>query len=638
MRQYARSMIGQRVAVITVMSLVLGISGPSHISVEAAPPIQQPLEMGAEQPVVGTLDGVTPQVSYAFECHEEGIASVYAETTAGDLMVEIAVVDPDALTITTGQIEQKNPNISIAEAFIMPADGQCMVTLSRVGETAGTYALRLLPGYAQLDKWDAFDGAGPPLRMVWAPYLDDVLDTDIRNQRLDMTVMMEGQLGYVLPEDEGLNWTDVYVQADFVIDGDPSYYEYGFLLRSDYAGNSFYTLTVSGDGDWSYFYLDADWYEIQPWTVAPAIDGSDKQPRLGAWMQGNTVKLYFNDRYVGEVSDPSGFAVEGLVGLVVATGPDQMDFLTAHIDNLVITRPFGGSSTAGLPFGQPDPTATPGGGLTDLLGGDTKPTPTPGSLFGLGSITKTPEQADELTTPTQAMMPTPLPLPTAPPLPTYPPTATPAGLAIPTLPPLIRPTETPVPQALTLRAWDSDSPADIVRELREYDLVPSGGELSLTVPGSFGDTSRAGFNFYPLGQGRTFRDFVLTFDARLDMGAAESGCGMHFRNSASSTSMGMVFADGSAYLAQWLSDGDTHESSWYGDHPVIAAGIGVTNRVTMVAIDTQVLMFVNGEMIAAGNFDDASGTIALELYVEEDDAGGTQRTYCQLNDIWLWEF
>jgi hypothetical protein len=291
----ARNMMARWAAVmIAAACLVIGMSGAeSGIRVEAAPPVQQLVIMGDEYPVAGTLDGSTSQVSYMFECFQGGVASIHVETTAGDLMVEIAVFDPNSLPLATGQVEQKNPNISIAEAFTMPADGQCIVTLSRAGETAGAFALRLLPGYAQLDKWDAFDGAGPPLRMEWVPFLSDSMDADVRDQRLDVTIMTESVFGYVLPEDEGLNWTDVYVQADFVIDGDPSYYEYGFLLRSDFAGDTFYTLTVSSDGDWSYFYLSSDWIEIQP-GMWPGIERSDAARRKSD--AGNTVKV-FNNHY-----------------------------------------------------------------------------------------------------------------------------------------------------------------------------------------------------------------------------------------------------------------------------------------------------------------------------------------------------
>lgn len=622
-RQHRRIAQGRWVAVVMLVSagFLAGVAPGGAIM--AAPAAQQTITVGAEQPVVVSLDGAAPQVSYRFECFANGVASVYTETTSGDLMVEIAVLDPNAVPFASGGVEQKNPNISVVEAFIMPADGSCTITLSRVGDTAGSAALRLLPGYALLDKWDAFDGSGPPLRMDWSPYLSDTLEVDIRDQQLAVTVMSDNLLGYVLPEDDGLDWADVYIQADFVIDGDPSYFEYGFLLRSDYEGETFYSLTVSSDSDWSFYYLRDDWNEIQPWTPVPTIDGSDHKPRLGVWMQGSTVRLYFNDHYVSEVTDENAFAANGLIGIAVATGVDQFDFLTAHIDNVVITRPFAGRAVAALPFGdqagnqdqdqqQAEPTATSVGALSDVLGlgGETGPTPTPttGSLFGLDA-TSTPETVAITSTPTR----TPIP-------------------------PTPRSTATPEVQGLTLRNWASASPEDIVRELQGYDLVPFGGSLALTVPSSFGETSQSGFHFYPMGQGRTFRDFVLTFDARLDAGLLQSGCGMHFRHNSSSTSLAAVFADGTGYLAQWLGATDSHPATWYDSHPAIKGGLGVTNRITVVANGPLLLMYVNGDLVAGDEFDDATGEVALEVYVAEDESGGTQRTYCQLSDIWLWEF
>ena len=133
--------------------------------------------------------------------------------------------------------------------------------------------------------------------------------------------------------------------------------------------------------------------------------------------------------------------------------------------------------------------------------------------------------------------------------------------------------------------WASSRPSDIVDELRQMGLVPAGGSVAMTVPTSFGDTSSSGFNFYPLGQSRRFRNFVLTFDAHLDITGAESGCGMHFRNNGStSISIGMVTEDGAAFLGQ-INNGELHAASVFEFAPSVVAGQGSVNRVTVVAVE-----------------------------------------------------
>ncbi len=68
------------------------------------------------------------------------------------------------------------------------------------------------------------------------------------------------------------------------------------------------------------------------------------------------------------------------------------------------------------------------------------------------------------------------------------------------------------------------------------------------------------------------------------------------------------------------------------------AGQDQTNRVLIVAINDTVLMYVNGQFYASGNFVAQTGAIALEMYVPSDDSGATVESYCQLNNIWLWQY
>ena len=215
-----------------------------------------------------------------------------------------------------------------------------------------------------------------------------------------------------------------------------------------------------------------------------------------------------------------------------------------------------------------------------------------------------------------------------------------AGQATPkptNLPPPTAVPASPTPSA-SLSNWASSRPSDIVGELQQEGIVPASGAVTLTVPTSFGDTSSSGFNYYPLGQGRRFRNFVLTFDAHLDITGPESGCGMHFRNNGgASVSIAMVTEDGAAFLGQ-INSGELHPSSVFEFAPSVLTGQGAVNRVTVVALGPDVRMYVNGQLVAAGAFDDHSGTVALEVYVAEDDLGRTQRTYCQLDNVWLWEF
>jgi hypothetical protein len=141
---------------------------------------------------------------------------VYVETVSGDL-IDTSLLDPGS-PFTQGQVSS-DPNITLAEAFIIPASGDCKLKLSRSGNTSGSAQLRLLSGYAHLARWDNFDKAAHQLRMVWTDFAD--LNMDVRvvhDERLRLQIVSDSVLAYIIPDDPDFDLNDLYIQADFTID------------------------------------------------------------------------------------------------------------------------------------------------------------------------------------------------------------------------------------------------------------------------------------------------------------------------------------------------------------------------------------------------------------------------------------
>jgi hypothetical protein len=581
------------VAALLVVLTVTGAFMGYPARVQAAPPAQGALSFDDANPTTGTLDNTTPQVSYTFQCLQGMVGSVQVKTSSGDLETAITVYAADGQPLASGSGVSSDPNVSVAEAFIIPADGQCRVDLSRQGSTSGRYEARLLPGYANLDRWDTFDGSNGPLGLNWGkPYASSTLETAVVNQQLQIKVKTENLLGYATP-DVNATWSDFYMQADFTIEDSPTYYEYGFVFRANTDADTFYSLAFSTDGDWSLYYHDPnaaqEWTAIQEWTVVPVIDGSDLHPHVAVWAHGNTFRAYFNGQLVGDATDANNSASEGLIGLGAATKKGQLETLVVDADNLVVTTPYQGKTS--LPFGGQGGTPLP-------------PTPAAG-LLGILGATRPPEASP---TPTQPL----LPLPTATPQP--------------------QPSGNP-----PLTSWNSSRPSDVVGELQRQGVAPAGGSAVLNVPSSYGDTSSASWSYFPLGQGKTYGNFVLSFDARLVMTGAGSGCGIDFWVNNGSTTV-LVTEDGSAFLGQFDSNGDPDPNNWFEASNAVKKGEGASNRVTLVAIDGKVTLYVNGQFLTSVGFKPQTGSVALSMYVNKDDSGATQETYCQLNNIWLWEF
>ncbi len=568
--------------VILAALLALGLPTLTHHSY-AAPTAQGVLTFGDPTPITGALNDAAPEVLYAFDCFRGNPGSVVVRVTSGNLRVNLSVQDGTGAILKQGGMVR--PDVAVLALFEPTGDGLCTLTLSREGNTAGEYTLRLLPGYDRLDVFDRFDGGD--MGLEWPPYTSDAEISGIIEQgQMKLQIMTDNWLAYTVPNAaEERTWSDFYIQADFTIEGSPSYYEYGFVLRTTGQVSPFYALTLSSDGDWSlaWYGENDEWEAIQKWTVSPVIDGTDHNPRVAVWVQGNVFRLYFNNRFVGEVTDPNSRRLEGGFGLASGTLRDQKDTLTVYVDNLVVTVPAGGGAPplpntgAGSTGAPAQATAAPMGGLLGALGQGNQAAPQP---------TQAPNSAG--------------------------------------------------PRMLT--SWQSDDPQTIVQELQSMGLVPPNGTLSLTVPSSYGDTSNAGFSYYTMGEGKTFRNFVLSFDTRLLQGATESGCGMFFRDTDTYNADAIIFADGSFLLGEWDAQGDLTDASVLQYSDAVKEGLGETNRVVVVANEAQVTMFVNGQQVAEATFQPNTGPVALEMYVDKDDNGQTQETYCQLNNIWLWEY
>jgi hypothetical protein len=448
----------------------------------------------------------------------------------------------------------------------------------------------LLPGYSHLDRSDDFESGDPALSLNWETWSGDVSTGSLEEGRF--RIHIEGNtITYTNPTDD-LAWSDLYLQADVRVGDTPSFYEYGLAVRLNADNNEFYSLRFSSDNDWAADAYQGDWIRLQEWTVSPLIDLSDPNPTIGIYVHGDTLRLYFDHQFLGEVTDPQKMFSSGTVGLMAGTSTDQTDAVTVYFDNVVITTPAqagGNVLSNGL--------TSIFGSATPIAGIQPSPTQSLGLPFGTPGATNTPK-------PTQTPTWTPQP-----------------------------------PPAEGLVNWNSSSPAKIVSELQQAGVVPKGGDVSMTVPTTFGDTSDIGFSFYPLGQGRAFRNFVLGFDEHLDITGPGSGCGMFFRSSDTSSSDVLIFEDGTFLLGQFDSSGSLTANSVVDISPAVLTGRGAVNRVVVVAVEKEMRLYVNGELVAQGSsFMAGSGTLALEMYVNSDDVGNTQRTYCQLDNVWLWEF
>jgi len=307
-------------------------------------------------PAQGVLDAATPSATYTFTARAGQPISLRAAAISGNLTLDLALSGPDGGGLARAVPAAHNPAALFVDAFIPPADGTYYVTATALHGSAGAYELALLAGYAELAVLDDFSNVSDTLHLDWTPFVSVDAAADVVNGALGIQVINEGRLGMFEP-DQWAAYGDFYIQADFTIEDSPGYHEYGFALRNAPGASSFYAVMFSSEGDWALFFYNGAWTVVQDWTASPAINGADRAPRIGVFVQGSTFRVFFNDQPVGVVTDVQFFAQEGGFGLVAATSPEDDGVLIAYVDNLAVTTPatlFG--AMASLSSGSAAPT------------------------------------------------------------------------------------------------------------------------------------------------------------------------------------------------------------------------------------------------------------------------------------------
>lgn len=331
------------------------------------------------------LNDSMPEASATFTVGETYPFSLVARAGSSDLNTTLVITGPGGQVVAEAQPDASAPGVTLIEAILAPATGTYTATVSRVGTTSGTATLQLLPGFGELDIMEDFEAAPSDMNLTWAWYESDFTIQDIVNGQLHMTVLQPSTVTYWTHEDNTA-WSDFYMETTAWVDGRPSYWEYGFVLRADWDADAYYMLSISSYRTWSLYLNQADeWIEIQPWTQSPALDITARNPRLGVLVLGNTFRLYFNQQLVGEVSDPNNVISSGRVGYAIGT-TDQSDQPNVYFDDLIITVPAGmGDSPILLDEPMPTESASPTEGPLGNLGGAATKTPAP-TLGGLGEI------------------------------------------------------------------------------------------------------------------------------------------------------------------------------------------------------------------------------------------------------------
>lgn len=182
-----------------------------------------------------------------------------------------------------------------------------------------------------------------------------------------------------------------------------------------------------------------------------------------------------------------------------------------------------------------------------------------------------------------------------------------------------------LPQQITL-----GPPAVLTRDLQRRGLIPAAGQLSLTVPESFIESSRPGVERVPLARGATY--MLMAIGTTVSWEAAANGltgCGLVLQ-AQDDTNYILAFVDQSGASGVSRREGETFVPGIYSENTDLA---GSQHHLLVIVHSEQLLFYVDGLYSGSMTGTAAAGAIGNAVVNFEPI-----RTSCRFTDTWVWNW
>ncbi|MCA0453353.1 MAG: hypothetical protein LCI00_05205 [Chloroflexi bacterium] len=173
-------------------------------------------------------------------------------------------------------------------------------------------------------------------------------------------------------------------------------------------------------------------------------------------------------------------------------------------------------------------------------------------------------------------------------------------------------------------------PAVVTRDIQRQALISATGQLSLTVPESFVESSRPGVERVPLARGAVYGNMALgttvSWEAVSD---GQTGCGLILQ-AQDDTNYTLAFIDRTGAYGVSQRQGDTFHAGIFAENPALT---GTQHALVVIVRADQILYYVDGFYGGSMTIDAAAGAIGNAVVNFEPI-----RTSCSFRDTWVWNW
>ncbi len=339
------TLLGWRWALGVVLWLAAGVFAPPPQPLHAQdPPTPRPLIW--LETVHGQLDDVNPTDLWTFEGHAQQPIALLARTTSGDLDPVLQVYGPDGVLIAENDDMDSLVRDAGLEALTLPADGEYTVHVTRYlaegGQTSGTYALTLTPGFARVALHETFEAGSAS----WVTADGAALPLSFGGLKLRVDEPGASVIGF---PPQAQDYGELYVQAEARLRSAAPYAEIGLAVYAQGAARSrAYVFRVNTDAQWSVARRDETGeFVLRPWVSHSALSGESW--RLAVLARADHLELFANGVRLGNVPIDEQLVPRGAAGLYVGSRADRFDVVSVLFDDVLVTTRLG-STYEGLPL------------------------------------------------------------------------------------------------------------------------------------------------------------------------------------------------------------------------------------------------------------------------------------------------
>ncbi len=267
--------------------------------------------------------------SYTFAATAGGVFS-FSVRAESDFDPVLTLQDSAGrLVLSNDDYDYPQSRDSLIEAVTVPRTDTYTLSVSGFSGSAGSYVLRVYPGFSQMaanETFETSDGWQAADNLTTA-----VVDGDYTLEVSGVRAWGASFYQYVDPA------TDIYVQTQVMSIDNANGWIIGLAMRQTRA--SYYMLSINNEGLWRFSSVEDNTMQvIRDWTPHPQIVAGQTEFTLGMIGNAASFDFYYNNGFIGSISDDS-LTLPGSIGVVIGTTSSLSSTTRARIDNLIVTTP-----------------------------------------------------------------------------------------------------------------------------------------------------------------------------------------------------------------------------------------------------------------------------------------------------------